>query len=90
MLHLKFKGLVSTEGFPAFNAYGFDVHQPLRAIYCLVNLEAITFLLLYQLSHKMVLLYSFFLCVSSQSYNYLSEVSLTLGISSVPMWNIFF
>lgn len=79
---MKFKGLVSTEGSSAFNAYGFDAHQPLRAIYCLVNLEAIAFSLLNQLMYKKGYLLRFIIIGRNVSWD--------VYIFGAPMWNILF
>lgn len=84
MPHLKFEGLVNTESSSAFTANGFHVHQLQRAIYCLVNLQAITFLLLY--CHIKWFFFILSLCVSSQCHYHLTEMSLTLGMPIFPVF----
>lgn len=84
MPHLKFEGLVNTESSSAFNAYCFHVHQLQRAIYCLVNLQAITFLLLY--CHIKWFFFIHSLCVSSQCHYHLTEMFLTLGTPVFPVF----
>lgn len=84
MPHLKFKGLVNTENSSAFNAYCVHVHQLQRAIYCLVNFQAITFLLLY--CHIKWFFFILPLCVSSQYRYHLTEMFLTLGMPVFPVF----
>lgn len=81
---LKIWWFVNTESSSAFNAYVFHLHQPLRAIYCLVNLQAITFLLLY--CHIKWFCFILFLCVSSQCHYHLTEMSLILVMPTFPVF----